>query len=106
MKAKLKQKIGNIIAIIVLLIILFFVFGPWVFWFTTNLFGFPSEKFIIIILIPMLIFAIIVSIMGVIDSLHKHFCSHVWDREDTPRVCLKCGKEERIWADGGYGKYD
>lgn len=109
MEIKDVDKIINIVCGILLAICCYFLFfGVWLFFLLNHFFfNFPIKKVLIfIILIP---FATFFGSMGIYETytwIRQLCCSHVWDNEDTPRVCVKCGKEERIWADGGYGRYD
>jgi len=89
------------------LFLAFLALGGWIiFALSHSFFGFPSKNVVIILSIPAIIFIGFIIIGETYTWIRQLCCSHVWDNEDTPRVCVKCGKEERIWADGGYGRYD
>jgi len=48
-----------------------------------------------------LLLILIICIFAIIHKVTK--CDHVWDHEDTPNTCLKCGRRQMTFADGPYG---
>lgn len=106
----IKKVCSTMAMVIVFPIGLFLAFlafgGGIIFALSYSFFGFPSKNAVIILSILGIIFIGSIIIFETYTWIRQLCCSHVWDNEDTPRVCIKCGKKERIWADGGYGRYD